>query len=70
MPRRGIRVKTVTDNVGDLGFCLFEGIASLFDHNVRLGDVDSPSSGFVFVGPHYEFADLPLEKKRLQSRLG
>ena len=63
-------MKTVTDNVRDLGFRLSEGIASLFDRNVRLGDVDSPSSGFVFVGSHYAFADLPLEKKRQQSRLG
>lgn len=63
-------MQTVTDNIRNAGANLLHGIASLLGDNARLRDINETSSAVVFVGPHYAFDDLPIEKKRFQSRLG
>jgi len=62
-------MQTVADNIRQAGEKLLDGIATLLGPNAALRDINKPTSGVVFIGPHYAFDDLPLEKKRLQSLL-
>jgi hypothetical protein len=62
-------MKNVTSNLKDAGAALVQGIASLLAGQSSLRDINKPSSSVVFIGPHYAFGELSLEKRRLQSRL-
>ena len=59
---------TVTSNFTAKGSDLLSGIRALLGDPVRYRDIND-DGGLVFIGAHYEFPELPLETKRLQSRL-
>lgn len=60
---------TVTSNLRDEVVELREGIATLLGQDAPLRDLNDSSSDIYIVGPSHVFTDLPLELKRLQSRL-
>jgi len=62
-------MQTVTSNIRDVGMSLVDGIATLLGASAPLRDVNESSSGIVLLGPSHAFAELSLEKRRLQSRL-
>lgn len=62
-------MQTVADCIAAAGSSLLEGIEGLLGEDRSLRDINDASSSVVFIGPSYAFEDLPLEKKRLQSRL-
>ncbi len=57
---------TVSERIEELRELLRE---FLLEHSGRLRDINEPSSSLVFVGPHYAWAELDQEGRRLQSRL-
>jgi hypothetical protein len=62
-------MKTVTDNFTIKASEMLSAIDDLLGDPVRYRDVNDDSSSLMIMGAHYAFPDLPLEKKRLQSRL-
>ena len=63
-------MQTVTESIGER----IEGLRELLrvfllEHSGSLRDINEPSSSLVFVGPHYGWAELDQEGRRLQSRL-
>lgn len=62
-------MQTVAESLAVEGTDLLGGVAALLGDDAPLKDVNEPHSSIVFIGPSFGFGDLPLEKKRLQSRL-
>lgn len=62
-------MQTVAESLAVAGTALLDGVAGLLGDDVPLLDVNKPDSSVIFIGPSFSFGDLPLEKKRLQSRL-
>ena len=62
-------MQTVAESLAVAGADLLFGVAALLGDDAPLEDVNKPHSSVVFIGPSFGFGDLPLEKKRLQSRL-
>jgi hypothetical protein len=62
-------MQTVAETIHQAGEQLILGVSTLLGGNVQLRDINRGDGGLVFIGPHYAFPDLPLERKRLQSKL-
>lgn len=62
-------MQTITTNLREAAEKLHNGIAILLGENAPLRDLNESSSDLYIVGRSHVFSDLPLEKKRLQSRL-
>ena len=60
---------TVSELLDEDGARLCQGVADLVGPDVPLYDINGDGSSILFVGPHFGFADLDLEGKRLQSRV-
>lgn len=62
-------MKTVTEILAVAGADLLAGVAALLGNDVPLKDHNNTYSPVVIIGASFSFGELPLEKKRLQSRL-
>ncbi len=63
-------IHTVIDNLKDSGDGLYEGVKKLFgDQNIHFRDLNTPYDNVFILGASYEFPELSLESKRLQSKL-
>ncbi len=62
-------MQTVAESLTVAGTDLLDEVAVLLGNDAPLEDINEPPSSVVFIGPSFGFEDLPLEKKRLQSRL-
>jgi hypothetical protein len=62
-------VQTVSESLAVAGSNLLEGIAGLLGNDVPLEDLNKPDNRLLLTSPSFRFRDLPVEKKRLQSRL-